>query len=347
MSLWIGLLLAFLEIHGLVGRETLHVEALPTLHHWGGTLLMNLGTTQGDVLVLRLQGTLMVQATQGDLPGPFGGAQVTPVEAWAPETLRLWHWDDLTTSGSYRQAQAWLALQAVSLEYRWRQLAGEIGRFPVALGLNPWFSVLDPFRLYPRQWPLLEYSGVDGLRWTLRSASSEGQVFWIPARSDTTRWGAVFHLYLPWWDAVGQVLRLHHETHWGAGAQGNLLEGVLRVEATWIQRPENPEGRFALQVSYSRSWEPGTLDATLLFSQDPRYLGGPGEGSPRWMVSWTTERERWGGLLGVDHAQRHTGLWAEAHYWLFPWLRVFALGLYHQGNSLSGAHASVGLSWYP
>ncbi len=357
MILLTALLLTALEVHGLVGQDGISVQGTPALTHHGGTLFLATSGTfpRGEAWVFRFQGMGLAQSSRGSLPGTFAGVQVVTPETWFPETLLLWQRETLA-SGAWHQDQVWATVQEASVEFRQGALSWELGRFPVALGLNPWFSVLDPFRLQPRLGPFLGYSGVDGVQWTLRTASTETRAFWIPARLDTLRGGLVSRWYLAGMDLVGQVLWTHHEMHGGLGIQGNLLEGVLRVEGNVLRDLRGEEGssgadhHLAVQISYSRTWAPGTGEVLFLLSDDDRYLPSPSDDTYRWMFLWTTEQERWGGFVGLDFGRWTRSMAAEVHYWLTPSVRVGAQGAYGRWASappVRWTHASLVFSWYP
>ncbi len=327
-------LLASLEIHGLLGgsgvqipaldlqRDLRQVDLFAGVHHlW----------VPSPSLTLRVGGTFRLVGVQGSMFGmsEFGG--LVPVASWfsALDTLARWH-----ATEPDRSLTALLAVAALSLTLQLGGPSLEVGRFPVPLGLNPWLSVLDPLRPVPRWGPFLAFSGVDGLQAAWRCPRAEVRAFWIPARRDTRRSGGWVHLYFPSVDLLFQYLHTRNEEQWGMGLQGNLLEGVFRLEAAYYYRespvlPQTVGSRWtpAYEVSYTRAWGSWTLDL-LLITSSREVFQWMDQGNDRLMAFLSTERERWGGQIGLDRSlNRAAGaLWLEAHYWWTPSVRLFAWG---------------------
>jgi hypothetical protein len=129
----------------------------------------------------------------------------------------------------------------------------DFGNFKIKTGrfLLPWeisyffshFSFFTPtYRFSPF---LLNQGPVDGTGIIYSKGFSKFELYWLPSKGDTTRWGMRMGTTLGSFD----FKILTNGDDWGFGSMTNLFRGILRVE---IKGGGND---FSYSISYDRSFE--------------------------------------------------------------------------------------------
>lgn len=117
------------------------------------------------------------------------------------------------------------------------------GRFLLPWQLNYFFSHFNFWTYYDRFSPFLsEFNGIDGAGIIFQKDFSKAEVYWLPLKNDTLRWGARIKTTLRSID----FLFVFKNKNQGGGVSFNLFDGVLRFEGLL------KENKFKWGFSYDR-----------------------------------------------------------------------------------------------
>lgn len=101
------------------------------------------------------------------------------------------------------------------------------GRFILPWQLNYFFSHFNFWTYLDRFSPFIsEFNGIDGAGFILQKEFSKAEIYWLPLKTDTLRWGTKFKITLKDID----FLFVFKSKNQGGGVSFNLFEGVLRTE---------------------------------------------------------------------------------------------------------------------